>query len=159
MKDLKQFIKTTIREFLNENNNSSITKIFNDIKFKFLKETMIDEVWKLNNGYCEDIADYFIGIIGGETQDTYIIDDGWFWSGDKISDLETKTGEYWNVKNLKKYGEPPFGWENLNKLDLHGHVWVYSNGKHYDVETPNGVDNFWNLPIYKRQLKGLGFFF
>ena len=159
MKDLRGFIKTTIREFLNESNNTSITEMLNNIKFKFLKETMVDEVWKLNNGYCEDIADYFIDKIGGETQDTYIIDDGWFWDGDKISNLETKTGEYWNVKNLKKYGEPPFGWENLNKLDLHGHVWIYSNGKHYDVETVNGVDNFWDLPIYKRQLKSVGFFF
>ena len=155
MKDLRGFIKTTIREFLNESNNTSITEMLNNIKFKFLKETMVDEVWKLNNGYCEDIADYFIDIIGGETEDTYIIDDGWFWDGDKISNLETKTGEYWNVKNLKKYGEPPFGWENLNKLDLHGHVWIFSKGKHYDVETLNGVDNFWDLPIYKRQVANL----
>ena len=70
MRDLRKII----REYLNENNNSSITKILNDIKFKFLKETMVDEVWKLNNGYCEDIADYFIDIIGGETQDTYILE-------------------------------------------------------------------------------------
>ena len=148
--ELKELLKP-----FNENINSSITKILNDIKLKFLKETMVDEVWKLNNGYCEDIADYFIDIIGGETEDTYIIDDGWFWDGDKISNLETKTGEYWNVKNLKKYGEPPFGWENLNKLDLHGHVWIFSKGKHYDVETLNGVDNFWDLPIYKRQVANL----
>ena len=149
-----QELKELLKPF-NENINSSITKILNDIKLKFLKETMVDEVWKLNNGYCEDIADYFIDIIGGETEDTYIIDDGWFWDGDKISNLETKTGEYWNVKNLKKYGEPPFGWENLNKLDLHGHVWIFSKGKHYDVETLNGVDNFWDLPIYKRQVANL----
>ena len=149
-----QELKELLKPF-NETINSSITKILNDIKLKFLKETMVDEVWKLNNGYCEDIADYFIDIIGGETEDTYIIDDGWFWDGDKISNLETKTGEYWNVKNLKKYGEPSFGWENLNKLDLHGHVWIFSKGKHYDVETLNGVDNFWDLPIYKRQVANL----
>jgi hypothetical protein len=156
---MKQFIKTTIREFLNENKMINTPKILLNLKDKYLKETMVDEVWKLNNGYCEDIAYDFIEIIGGENNITYIIDDGWFWSGDKISELKTKTGEYWNIVNLKKYGEPSFGWKNLNKLDLNGHVWIYSNGKHYDVETLNGVDNFWELPIYKRQLRGLGFFF
>jgi hypothetical protein len=159
MKDLKHFIKTTIREFFNESKMLDTSTILLNLKYKYLKETMVDEVWKLNNGYCEDIAYDFIEIIGGENNDTYIIDDGWFWSGDKISKLKTKTGEYWNIVNLKKYGEPPFGWENLNKLDLNGHVWIYSKGKHYDVETLNGVDNFWKLPIYKRQLRGLGFFF
>jgi len=159
MKDLKQFIKTSIREFVNESKMLDTSTILLNLKDKYLKETMVDEVWKLNNGYCGDIAYDFIEIIGGENNDTYIIDDGWFWSGDKISELKTKTEEYWNIVNLKKYGEPPFGWENLNKLDLNGHVWIYSKGKHYDVETLNGVDNFWELPIYKRQLRGLGFFF
>ena len=159
MKDLSQFIKTTIREFLNENTQINIPNTLLKLKDKYLKETMVDEVWKLNNGYCEDIAYDVIEIIGDESLNTFIIDDGWFWSGDKISKLKTKTGEYWNVDNLKKYGEPPFGYENLNKLDLNGHVWVYSNGKHYDVESLTGVNNFWELPIYKRQLKGLGLFF
>jgi hypothetical protein len=38
---------------------------------------------------------------------------------------------------------------------LKGHVWVYYNGKHYDVEAYNGVESFWDLPIYQRQLKEL----
>lgn len=33
------------------------------------------------------------------------------------------------------------------------HVWVYHNGKHYDAETPYGVDNFLELPHFKRWLK------
>lgn len=155
MRDLKQFIKTSLSEFLNENNKLDISNILSTVRRKYLKETMVDEVWKLNNGYCEDIAYDFIDIIGGENQNTYIIDDGWFWSTDEISEFKTKTGEYWNVENLKKFGAPPLGWENLDKLDLNGHVWIYSNGKHYDVEILNGVNNFWDLPIYKRQINGL----
>jgi hypothetical protein len=75
---MKQFIKTTIREFLNENKMINTPKILLNLKDKYLKETMVDEVWKLNNGYCEDIAYDFIEIIGGENNITYIIDDGWF---------------------------------------------------------------------------------
>jgi len=107
---------------------------------------------EMNSGDCEDVAYDVIEQIGGETQNTFMIDDGWFWSMDRISNYKTKGGEYWNVNNLKKYGIPPFPSENLNKLDLNGHVWIYSDGKHYDAETINGVANFWDLPIYKRQI-------
>lgn len=33
------------------------------------------------------------------------------------------------------------------------HCWVYYNGKHYDSEVPNGVDNWTELPLAKRNLK------
>jgi hypothetical protein len=29
------------------------------------------------------------------------------------------------------------------------HAWVYVNGKHYDSDAPNGVANFYDLPIFK----------
>jgi len=38
---------------------------------------------------------------------------------------------------------------------LTGHYWLYYDGLHYDVEAPYGVSNFWDLPIYQRQLKKL----
>lgn len=110
----------------------------------------------LNSGYCEDIASDVIEELGGETSTTYLIDDGFFWDTDEeVSDYMTGGGEYWNIENFKKYGEPPFSYDDLDKLDLNGHVWIYSHGKHYDVETIHGVDNFWELPIYKRQVKKL----
>jgi len=31
-----------------------------------------------------------------------------------------------------------------------GHVWIYYNGKHYDAECPKGVENWKDLPFYKR---------
>lgn len=33
------------------------------------------------------------------------------------------------------------------------HTWVTGYyGRHYDAESPEGVDNFWELPIYQRSL-------
>lgn len=110
---------------------------------------------ELNNGLCEEIALDVIDDIRGETSSTYMIDDGWFWDLDKISNLKTKSGEYWNVNNLNKYGKPPFDYKLLSKFDLKGHVWIYHNKKHYDIETLDGVINFWDLPIYKRQIADL----
>ena len=146
-------IKTTTNEYLKESNHN-ISNVIIDIGQKYSNEHN-KTIKQLNSGYCEDIAYDIIDVIGGETSNTYIIDDGWFWSTNKISKYKTKCNEYWNVENLRKYGEPPFGYDNLNKLDLKGHVWVFSNNKHYDVEATHGVDNFWELPIYQRQLTEL----
>jgi hypothetical protein len=142
------------KQFLNENTNNVLQNSLKIIGDKYSKEHN-KTPQELNSGDCEDIAYDVIENIGGETSNTYIIDDGWFWNIDIKSKYETESGEYWNVKNLKKYGEPPFGYDKLNKLDLKGHVWIFSNGKHYDIETLQGVDNFWYLPIYQRQLANL----
>lgn len=142
------------KQFVNENANNNLQTMLTKIGNKYSKEHN-KTPQQLNSGDCEDIAYDVIDMIGGETSNTFIMDDGWFWNVDDFSEYETESGEYWNVENLKKYGEPPFGYDKLNKLDLNGHVWIYSNGKHYDVETINGVDNFWYLPIYQRQLFNL----
>lgn len=33
--------------------------------------------------------------------------------------------------------------------ELAGHIWVFSNGKHYDVECPEGVEDWKKLPIFQ----------
>lgn len=134
-------------ESFSNNLESVLIKIRNKYQMKYNKTPQ-----QLNSGDCEDIAYVVIESLGGQTHMTFIMDDGWFWDIDTVSKYKTASHEYWNVKNLKKYGEPPFGYDKLDRLDLNGHVWVYSNGKHYDVECIEGVDNFWNLPIYIRQL-------
>jgi|TARA_R110002167_G_scaffold31876_2_gene104210 hypothetical protein len=128
---------------------------------------------EINKGYCDEISYNVIKDVVGENNYTsladelydgmviqdiedntvYEIDDGVFWS-DKISDYGYN-GDYWIIKNLKKLGCPNFNLESLNTFMLKGHVWVYYNGKHYDAEAFNGVKNFWDLPIYQRQLKSL----
>lgn len=52
---------------------------------------------------------------------------------------------------FKKYGDPPDKLD-IRNINLNGHTQIYHKGKHYDIETLNGVKNFWDLPIYKRQL-------
>ena len=141
-------------QFVNENTVNNLQNIISKIGERYSKEHN-KSPQQLNSGDCEDIAYDVIEQIGGETPNTFIVDDGWFWDVDEISNYKTLSGEYWNVNNLKKYGNPYFGYDKLDKLDLNGHVWIYSDGKHYDVETINGVDNFWYLPIYQRQLAKL----
>jgi hypothetical protein len=111
---------------------------------------------KLNEGHCEDIA-WFVSDKCEFLNDDNIIDDGKFWSSD-ITEYPCKSeDEYWQIETMIDYGSDiEFGLEYLEDFDLTGHVWIYYNGKHYDVETQNGVTSFWDLPIFQRQLKSLG---
>ena len=48
--------------------------------------------------------------------------------------------------------------QDLGGLDL-GHVWILYKGKHYDAQCPNGIKNWFDLPIFggqdcKRQQRG-----
>ena len=50
-------------------------------------------------------------------------------------------------------GSPqPKGFNAINDL-LCCHYWVYHNGKHYDSETPEGVENMFDLPCLKGYVK------
>lgn len=35
--------------------------------------------------------------------------------------------------------------------ELSGHVWIYYKRKHYDAECPQGVKNWRELPIFKKE--------
>ena len=51
----------------------------------------------------------------------------------------------WSKNMLDEYGYPS---EELMDEEPPSHIWIYYNGKHYDAEEPNGVENPWDLPIF-----------
>jgi hypothetical protein len=127
------------------------------------------ELAEINKGFCDEISFDVIKNVVGEhnyvnvdeiplseirVDIVYEIDDGSFWSDDKRSPYKYEGG-YWQLDRLDYFGKLPFKKNVLNTFYLDGHVWVYYNGKHYDAEVPFGVDSFWDLPIYQRQLKKL----
>ena len=98
----------------------------------------------INKGMCDYFADDLLGELGGETADTYIIEMDSLW-------YQNENGKF----EYEKYGKLPEGLD-INQVHIGDHVWVYHKGKHYDAETPNGVDNFFDLPHCQRYLKKLG---
>ena len=138
---IKKFYEYNIKEV-------DIKEVIKNISTKYTRKYNTDLIG-LNSGYCEDIAYDILKYLDDST--SFIMDDGWFWSIDEISNFTTSSGEYWNIDNLNKYGIPPFELDMAN--DLTGHVWIFHNGLHYDVEETSGVLNFFDLPIYKRQYK------
>ncbi len=146
MKHIKNYT-----EYIKESKADDISDILLFIRNEYeINDGLSPE--EINSGFCEDVQIQFFEIIGGETSDTFMMDDGWFWNDIK-SKYKTAGGDYWDVDNLIQYAEPPFDWEILRKFDLDGHCWIYHKGKHYDVETINGVENMWDLPIFQRQVE------
>ena len=86
--------------------------------------------------------------MGGETNDIFLLSTNPDYSDDYVNFDDKNSKRFYG--NLTKYG---IGVQKLMKLD---HVWLYYNGKHYDAETPNGVDDFILLPFFQRILKRTG---
>ncbi len=91
----------------------------------------------INNGNCDLFAQYVIEKMGGETNSLYGL------ASDMFGDFGVLN------KNFKsKYGNAPK--KVKRKINLNSHVWIYYRGRHYDAETPKGVQNFLNLSIFKK---------
>ncbi len=48
---------------------------------------------------------------------------------------------------LDLYGKPPIDMKNWHPGD---HAWIYYDKKHYDCERPDGVDEWYELPYFKK---------
>ena len=65
-------------------------------------------------------------------------------------------GETFDQDLLAKYWSisPPVGWSwnQLNAVGFGRHAWVAVDGRHYDAECPEGVDSFFELPLFRRYM-------
>ncbi len=116
-------------------------------------------VKQINNGYCMDFAEDVVDKIGFENSNDgfhrvyseylYDYDDLGFYHDEQIFDDEYLSK--WNKLSVNQYGGLP-NLENIEEYEPDTHAWLYFNGKHYDSENPNGVDKWYDLDFYKRDL-------
>ena len=142
---MKHIIKKILKE---ERNISDIIKI--------VAKEYNCSTWEINNGYCEDFALNVLEKLGGYEDNLFELSGDMFFNqrdpefakenwGDVI---ETNYG-VWSKNLLDYWGYPPN--VNLNLVDDEiNHVWLFYNGKHYDAEVPEGVDNWFEIPLIKR---------
>jgi hypothetical protein len=143
--NLQENIKRILKE---ERNISDIIKI--------VAKEYNCSTWEINNGYCEDFALNVLEKLGGYEDNLFELSGDMFFNqrdpefakenwGDVI---ETNYG-VWSKNLLDYWGYPPN--VNLNLVDDEiNHVWLFYNGKHYDAEVPEGVDNWFEIPLIKR---------
>jgi hypothetical protein len=44
--------------------------------------------------------------------------------------------------------------KDILEMEFTNHVWLYFNRLHFDIEKPYGVNNFLDLPYFKREVEG-----
>jgi hypothetical protein len=145
----------TFEHFINEN---TLTSIILDITAKWKSKNKMTPK-QINNGYCMDFAEEVIEKIGIENNNSlhrvyseylYDYDDLGFNDDDQIFDDENLYR--WNKKSINQYGGLP-EIDDIEDYEPDTHVWLFLDGKHYDVENPNGVDAWYKLNFFKRDLK------
>jgi len=149
---IRKIIKTTLNEWLNEQN---ITQIIRQTSKEYQKENKCS-LWDINNGLCNEFAQSVIERMGGYSDNLYELAGDMFFAyrdpefakenWDNV--LETEYG-VWGIDLLKYWGYPPNVDLNMVNDELN-HTWIYFNGKHYDAEAPNGVEKWYDLPLNKK---------
>ena len=140
------------KQFLNESANISsiITQMILD--YKDIYKCSISDI---NNGMCVEFSEEIIEKLGEENENLYILHSDEFYDefreGNFDNPILTDRGD-WNKDALEKYGYLPIDLSSLNNGLVH-HQWIYYNGKHYDAERPNGVNKWFELPIFQRMIK------
>jgi len=132
-----------------------ISRVILEMSQKYITEhSTIESVYDINNGMCMDFATDVVNCLGGESDVLYVLNCENFMIGllgniyeNVVWDIEM-IGHYW------KDVHPPnkLKWVDLNAISFGYHVWIYFNGMHYDAECPNGVKNFFKLPIYQKRI-------
>lgn len=162
----KKIIINIIKEELDNNIENIVSNLVDEYG-----DMYNDSPRDINEGNCANFAEDLIRLLGGKTDNTYIIEvqrdlgggiEGWF----KNSDGSYKFEKYGKMpeklllsinQNINKYDGKYNRWLNydsfgIDKFRVGDHYWVYHNGKHYDAEAPKGVSNMFNLPIFKRYI-------
>lgn len=105
--------------------------------------------FEINNGQCEAIAEEALARLQathGRREDLFTVCSHNFFMCDD--------SERWDAELLHRHWgiAPPehFTWKTLNDVGFGYHVWLTSGGKHFDAECPDGVDSFFELPLFKR---------
>jgi hypothetical protein len=98
---------------------------------------------EINNGNCEDFSKdiwaHWPGVTLHGVEDFQL---------NGLFDWDLLSNSYWKIT-------VPAGRtiQSLNDANLGGHLWIACQSKHYDAECPEGVDSFFDLPFFKRQLE------
>ncbi len=138
----------------------NITQIILDTVDEFLA-TGIPSTWDINNGLCSDFARVVIEKMGGSTKELYDVEALNFATSSLhfTPDDDDYEPDIWDVRLLEKYWpacKPThnLSWDDVNtNYELPSHVWIVYKGKHYDAECPEGVDNFFELPLIRREME------
>lgn len=153
------------------------------LRERWLQKRSVKRIWEINDGYCYGFAEevmfdilchekgvsneFILGDSGkiGDMNKVFYLSNEHFQNitlDEKGNEIPLFVDKYkikyfpWNVELLEKFNiKPPQGltWEKANYVPFGYHVFIVFNNRFYDAECPEGVDNFFDLPIYKLTLE------
>lgn len=137
---------------LYENLNNNLTEVIKKIRDQYIERGLCNNYSQINAGLCVDFSDDVEDMFDGrfETLTTsmfYVQDDNGKrdYMINTLNDTMIPCGDLeWSKNQLDLYGYPD---KDLMIMEPPRHIWIYYNGKHYDAECPDGVDNPWELPV------------
>jgi hypothetical protein len=119
----------------------SIVDAIKELREKMLADNRFTEYSHINSGLCENFSEELAKAFPG----SYTIG---------VEEFQTPDCKFdWPL--LAKWGiSLPTGMteEDLDALDIGGHLWLTFEGRHYDAECPEGVNSFFDLPYFQRQM-------
>lgn len=130
----------------------NITDVIKKIRDQYVRSGAAVSYYEINNGLCDDFAEDVVNELGGYIKNTLFT---------ISAEQFTLNGEgtEWDVKLLSEHWKscrPTHGleWKDI-KHKIPSHVWVVFNNRHYDAECPDGVDNFFELPLLRRGMENI----
>lgn len=130
----------------------TLTELIKQKRTLYVSEGQVPDFQTINCGLCPAFAEEVESEYGGTVEilsnDMFMlkVDDGWNGDGH----------DTWDADILNHYHSlPTHGLEavDLEHFILDYHVWLYADGRHYDAECPEGVENFFDLPFFERCLQ------
>jgi len=123
------------------------------VRDRYISAGLAPSYFDINNGLCDDFALDLIKEVRGITTGAQDICNQNFmvgFDGDKCGD------DAWDWALLSKHWgiTPPNGLtaEEIEQIDFGQHVWVSVGRNHFDAECPQGVESFFDLPLFRRSI-------
>jgi hypothetical protein len=122
-----------------------ITNTILNIRGEYINSNYASSYRSINNGLCSAFAEEIVSLINDDNVINISMD--WFFEDEEFNSNEL---DKWDQKVLKEWGIPYN--EKLDNIIFGYHVWVTDGERHYDSECPEGVENFLELPFFRRYL-------
>lgn len=129
--------------------NLQVRDIIIQDRDSFIKTKKLKNAVHINAGLCKE----FSFIVKEKIKDATILNVDQFYSYPDIMSFNPKKPSNigtWNSERLKEFnngdGSYPKVFDMLYLTPFH--QWIYVDGKHYDAETEEGVENFFELPYF-----------
>lgn len=126
---------------------NEISQAIDWLRDSYIRDGLAKDAYAINNGMCEDFATDLMATLAHPHGMDMLCNEN-FMNPDHKSWDWPLLAQHWNI-------HPPKGLtaEQADAVPFGGHVFVVFEKRFYDAECPDGVDSFFELPLFARPLQ------